>query len=533
VQINGHDLEVATIKDLVRSRAVLGDKPLAYVEDECLTYAAADEGANRIANSLAALGIGKGDVVATFMYNSVDHILVWFACAKLGAVWAPLNVALAKQDLAYTLGDTRARALVVDYELYPAFAEIRRQLMDQGLAEIVRRPPLGMDVTALDDLKSGSPVEPAVTVEPSDPAGLIYTGGTTGLPKGVKVSNFWYFPGVFRYQEILETTPGDVHLGLGQMCHTIGSAVDILAPVYWQMTTVTSRWFSVSRFWDTVHKHRCTVSVMLGTLMVRLLSAPPTPDDTRNSLRRAVSVTGGFPRDAIEEFARRFDIPLLETYGQTEMGPLGCISQRMREMPRISQGSPHGWADLMIARPDGTTCTVGETGEILLRPTVPGSFMLGYVNQPEKFQEACRDLWFHSGDLGYVDELGDLHFSGRMAHTIRHKGENISAIEVEEVLREHPAVANCGVVGLAADTGEDDIKAFVQLHEDHSLSELELVQFCAERLAFFKVPRYVEFVATLPLSVTKGDVERHKLHAQGRGNAWDREAAGYDPRRKS
>jgi len=159
--------------------------------------------------------------------------------------------------------------------------------------------------------------------------------------------------------------------------------------------------------------------------------------------------------------------------------------------------------------------------------------MLGYVNQPEKFQEACRDLWFHSGDLGYVDELGDLHFSGRMAHTIRHKGENISAIEVEEVLREHPAVANCGVVGLAADTGEDDIKAFVQLHEDHSLSELELVQFCAERLAFFKVPRYVEFVATLPLSVTKGDVERHKLHAQGRGNAWDREAAGYDPRRKS
>lgn len=135
-------------------------------------------------------------------------------------------------------------------------------------------------------------------------AALIYTGRTMGLPEGVRVSNLWYFPGVLRYQEMLGTTPDDVHLALGQMCHTIGSAVDILDPVYWRMTTVGTRWFSVSRLWGTVRDHGCTVTVILGTLMIRLLTAEERPGGRLNPLRLAASVTGGVPRETVEEFSR-------------------------------------------------------------------------------------------------------------------------------------------------------------------------------------------------------------------------------------
>lgn len=531
MQVNGHDLEVATIRDLIRTRAVLGEKPLAIVDGTVLTYVDADRRANALANRFAELGVAKGDVVATYMYNSTDHILVWFAAAKLGARWAPLNVALVKQDLAYTIGDCAPRVIVLDEELLPAYREVRAET-SSGRVEVVRGTVPDEDGwLALDDLRDGPETEPTVAVEPDDPAGLIYTGGTTGLPKAVEVTNFWYFPGALRYFEMLDPTPQDVHLALGQMCHTIGSAVDILTPMYWQMTTVGTRWFSVSRFWETVRQHGCTLTVLLGTLMARLLTPDERPNDRDNTLRLAVSVTGGMPREQIERFSQRFGVPLLETYGQTEAGPLGCINQRLEDLPRVSQGSPHGWIELRIADADGTTCPSGIVGEILLRPTVPGSFMRGYLNKPGRFELACRDLWFHSGDLGYLDKYGDLHFAGRMAHMIRHRGENVSAIEIEQVLLTHPSVRNCAVIGVANDVGEDDIKAVVQLAAGAHVTELQLVQHCEAHIAYFKVPRYVEFVDELPLSVTKGDVERHKLHALGKGAAWDREAAGYQVRR--
>lgn len=533
MQLNGHELAATTLRDLIRLRAALGDKPLAIVDGDQLTYRDADESANRIAHSLLRLGVGKGDVVATLMYNSADHIRLWFACAKIGAVWAPLNIALVKRDLAYTLNDTQARAVVVDEGLLDAYRDVRAELERSDRVEIVRGSRATPDGwTPFDDLLTGPATEPDAEVTEADPAGLIYTGGTTGLPKGVLVSNLWYFPGCLRYQELFQPGPDDVHMGLGQMCHTIGSAVDILCPLYWGITTVTTRWFSVSRFWSTVRDHRVTLTVVLGALMTRLLAAPASSDPVRNSIRLAASVTGGVPREVVEEFSRRFDIPLLEIYGQTETGPLCCIGERVHDQPYPSQGRPHGWAKLMIADLQDRPCPPGETGQILMRPTHPHTFMLGYVNQPAKFAEACRDLWFHTGDLGHLDVNGYLHFDGRMAHSIRHRGENISAIEVEQVILTHPAVANCAVVGVPADAGEDDVKAYVQVREGEWLDPGDVVKWCEEHIAFFKVPRYVEFVDEFPRSVTKGDIERHKLRARGIDDAWDRQSAGHVLRRR-
>lgn len=517
--LNGHRPEATTLRELIGMRAGLGDKTFAVVGADAITYGEVDLRANRLANSLVRLGVGKGDVVATFMQNSVDHIVSWFACAKLGAVWSPFNAALMPQDLAYTIGDARPKVLLADAELAERY-DAALALGVTPVEHVFVRGPDGRRVPFAELLDAPDHL-PAADVEPGDPAGIIYTGGTTGRPKGVLIPNSWYFPGVLRYQEIFEPDPTDVHLSLGQLYHTIGNAVDVLSPLYAGITTVSMGWFSASRFLPTVRTHKVTLTVILGAHIARLMNTEAAQDDADNTLRRGVSVTGGLPRSLVEDFVERFDVPLLETYGQTETGPLGCINQRIEELPRQSLGSPHGWIEVKIADPQGHPLPDGETGEILLRPTVPGSFMLGYVNKPEQVVQATTDLWFHSGDLGFTDEYGDLHFSGRVAHLLRHKGENISAIEVEETLLAHDGVAGCGVVAVPSDMGDDDIKAFVVAAEGADPDPAGLIKFCASRLAGFKVPRYLEYVEDLPVSSTKGEVERFRLAQWGSGHTWD------------
>src|SRR4051794_39022448 len=234
VHLNGHDVECGTLKELIRARAALGAKVFASIEGAELSYAQADERANRIANSLRGLGVEQGDVVATYMVNSTDHICAWFACAKLGAIWAPLNIALINLDLAYTLRNAGPRVLIADAKLMD---NVRAVELDPALRVVVRGE------RSFDELLSGSSLEPDAEIAASDPAGLIYTGGSTGLPKGVLVSNLWYFTGFLRYGEMFDPTPADVHFGLGQMCHTIGSAVDVLTPFYFGMRTVLGRRF--------------------------------------------------------------------------------------------------------------------------------------------------------------------------------------------------------------------------------------------------------------------------------------------------
>jgi crotonobetaine/carnitine-CoA ligase len=526
MKLNGHDVAAETLKQVIAEQAVLGDKTFAVIGDESVTYGEIDAQAARIANALRLLGVGKGDVVATFMHNSVDHLTVWFACAKAGAVWAPFNTGLVLDDLAYTLADSRPALVVVDAALAERFriamssgADVPGRVVLRGSGDLPGSLPF-------EELTSGPDGEPDVVVNRSDPAGIIYTGGSTGRPKGVLVANSWYFPGVLRYREMLDPTSDDVHLGLGQMFHTIGSAVDLFSPFVHGMTSVSMGWFSTSRFLETVRRHGVTVSVILGAHIARLMKTERLPDDHENPLRRAISVTGGLPRSIVEDFSRRYDVPLLETYGQTETGPLGCINQRIEDLPRAALGSAHGWIDVRIADEAGRAVQPGETGEILLRPAVPGSFMLGYVGKPDQFVHACRDLWFHTGDLGRIDEHGDVHFRGRTAHLLRHKGENVSAVEIEEVFLGHPAVGSCGVVGVPSDMGDDDIKVFV-VPSGEAPAPAELLEYCAARLAAFKVPRFVEFVESLPLSQSKGEVERFRLTRWGTGRCWDRETTSW------
>jgi carnitine-CoA ligase len=522
IEIMGKAPHATTLRDLIVLRSAYGEKPFLICRDVVLTYAEADRRSNQVANQLLAQGIAKGDVVATFMYNSVEQALLWFGCAKMGAIYAALNVSLAKDDLAYSLNDTGAKMLVVDEELAEVVnaatpqLEVTPEIFIHGVADIVP------NAKPLAPLLQGDDTLPDADVFPTDAMCIVYTGGSTSMPKGVLVSHLYYIGSAIRYQEIAQATEDDVHFANSHFFHIGGQQFAITGPLYCGMTGVMDKWFSAGRYWSIIRKYDVTVIDPLGTMMSVLLLADPSNEDLSHKVRVGVGIAAGQVRkDLRDEFETRFGIPMLEVYSMTEMGVLLC-SERLHDRRDGSCGRPHGWAEVMIADASDNPLPANTTGHILLRPTVPNTYMSAYINKPHETLAAWRNLWYHSGDLGYLDDDGYVYFVGREAHWIRRRGENVSAFEVEKSITSHPKVHDCAAIGVPSELGEEDIKVYVELAEGgDGVPPEEIIAWCKERIAYFKVPRYVEFVDTFPRTMTKNEIARHELRERGIGDAWD------------
>ena len=521
--LNNIELEHTNMRDVFVTRASLGDKPLLICESETLTYGDADEQSNRIANSLSGFGIAKGDVVATLMYNSVEHAAVWLACVKLGAIFASLNVSLAPKELVYSLGDTGAKLIIVDNGLIDIYGQARPELVDQPI-EVLWRGPARRDYLAFPTLLDGDNVLPDVELAPNDPMSIIYTGGSTSMPKGVLAPHLHYIAAAERYKEITQSQPDDVHFANSHFFHVGGQQFGLMGPLYCGTTGVMAKWFSVSKYWDIARKTGATIIDPIGTMISALLTLDPSPADRDHQVRVGIGIASGQVRSTFrDEFERRFGVPLLEVYAMTEVGVLLC-SERLQDKTANTCGKTYGWADICIADENDCPVPTAQQGQILLRPTATNTMMLEYINKPAETIAAWRNLWYHTGDIGYLDDDGYLHFVGRQAHWVRVRGENVSAFEVEKVLSEHEAVEDCAIVGVPGELGEEDIKAYVQIRREHALEPTDVVSWCSERLAYFKVPRFVEFVTEFPRTITKQEIERHELRTLGIGKAWDRDA---------
>ena len=525
MKLNGIELAHTNMRDVFAARAAaLGDKSLLICEGETLSYADADEQSNRIASTLVGLGVGKGDVVATFMYNSVDHASVWLACVKLGAIFAALNVSLATNELVYSLGDTGAKLIVVDADLVEVYRSARPQLAERPIEIIWRPSGPTEDFLPFASLLDGDNTQPEVALAPNDPMSIIYTGGSTSMPKGVLAPHLHYIAAAERYKEITDSRPDDVHFANSHFFHVGGQQFGLMGPLYCGTTGVMARWFSVSKYWDIARETGATIIDPIGTMISALLSAEPSPADRDHQVRVGIGIASGQVRSAFRsQFEERFGVPLLEVYAMTEVGVLLC-SERLHDKTKDSCGKTYGWADICIVDENESPVPANQKGQILLRPTATNTMMLEYINKPAETIAAWRNLWYHSGDIGYLDDDGYLHFVGRQAHWVRVRGENVSAFEVEKVLSEHEAVDDCAIVGVPGELGEEDIKAYVQVVEGASIDPSEVVSWCAERLAYFKVPRFVEYVDDFPRTITKQEIERHQLRELGIGSAWDRDA---------
>ena len=507
---------------LVRQQgARWGARALLRFEGRTLSFAEMDARTSQVAHVLRAHGVQPGDRVGVMIPNGIEFPVCWLAIAKAGAAMVPLNVQYRSHDLAYTLGDSGASLVLAD----PALAPMVREVMPRcpALREVLEVPPGTMHDPAAGALAAEVHVAPSTfDLEALGPGTLMniqYTSGTTGDPKGCMLTHEYWLRLSERAVRFAGISPDDVAL-TAQPFYYMDPQWNVGMCLAAGATLVILPRFSASTFWRSVRDTGTTFFYVLGTMPVFLLKQPPDPAVERGHRVRFVSCSGIVPQ-LHAEYESRWGVPWREAFGMTETGvDLVVPLEDSASVGSGACGAPIEGKEARVVSPDERALADGEVGELCVRGA---GMMLGYWNKPEATAERLRDGWLHTGDLAWRDARGYYHLVGRLKDMIRRSGENISAVEVEGVLAEHPAVRGAAVVAVPDELRGEEVKAFVQVQPGHAVAPADLVAFAREKLAAFKVPRFVEFVEDFPRTPSER-VEKHKLLAQRadqRRGAWD------------
>jgi len=489
------------VRDWLARRAVLSRDKVAVIDSATgaeLTYRQFDERATRLANYLrATAGVRSGDCVAVLSMNRAGILEAFFAAAKLTAVLAPLNYRLTASELAYILGDCQPKLLL--YE--KAFADVVRELCRRG---VVRH------ALAFDDEAAGVCYEQALAdasstrieveaFDPEMPALIIYTSGTTGHPKGAVLSHrmlAWNSINTNLSWDIVSTDITTVHAPL---FHTGGFNVLTLPLLHIGASVCVLPTFDATRVLEVIERHRCTIFFGVPTMFQMMLEAPRFATTDFSSVRYFISGGAPCPVPLIEAYQRR-GVSFVQGYGLTEVGP-NCFKLGLEDAVRKagSIGFPMMHSAARIIDSGGGDVASNEVGELLLRG---GHVCSGYWRNDEATAAALRDGWFHTGDLARRDEEGYYYIAGRAKDMIISGGENIYPAEVEAVLHAHPAVAAAALVGLPdAKWGEVPIAVIIK-RDAATVTPAEIIEFCATRLARYKLPKQILFVEEFPLSAS-------------------------------
>lgn len=508
-----------SIHGLLRARALQhGDAPRVDIAETVTSWGELDRESDRMAAALSDHGVSIGDRVCSMMDGRIEQLIVWFATVKLGAIWVPLNTGLIGDDLVYTVRDAAPKVLFVEAETAPRFADWPENV-PLPAARVATDPIAGFQ--RWNDFIGAVGSLPPVEVGPQDPGVIIYTGGTTGRPKGVVMPHFAFLAAGYRFRDAFDVTANDHQYSVLPLFHVGGTMLGVMGPLVTDIPTTLERRFSATRFWSRARSRGATLIDPVGTMVTVLTQQPENAADRDHRVRASVGVTGQVPPDVASTFSRRFGVEMVNLYSLTEAGGVLIAYTKPNSARPDAHGEPGRWADFRVVDPLDQDKPCGEIGEIVLRPRLPYTFMLRYHNDPARTLECWSNLWLHTGDLGRVDQEGFLHFVGRQAHWLRCRGENVSAYEVEAVVGQCPGIAEVAVVGVPAELGEEEVKVFAVRSETDNVTAEAVVAWCATRLARFKVPRYVEFVDTLPRSSAKQEIERHKLRALPNDKAWD------------
>ena len=529
----GRPSGVATIVTTLAERARRHpDRHFVRFREADLTYAAFEARTRSLAaglrrHRLAGLGDPDGAgatppeggprIVPTLLPNCADAAVFWFAANRAGAVWAPLNTEFRGPGLAHAINLTGSRDLVVDHALVDAVLEIGDDL-DNVERLIVRGGPgpasgrfATLPLGALEVEDDGVP--PAAAPSDAAPSLLIYTSGTTGVSKACELSHGY----VLGHAEIMKrsaSVQGDDVLFCPYPIFHWDATIGTIAPALRAgATAVVTERFSVSRFWADVRRYGVTIFDFMGATLTFIHKQERRPDDADNPARLA----WGVPMPAFkDDFEERFALTLIEGYGSTEGGVM--VWQEPGEpYPPGSCGRAVPEFRLRIVDRDDRPLPPGEIGEIVVRPTRDEDrhlMLTGYYRMPDLNREVFRGGWFHTGDLGRLDEYGNLYFEGRRKDAIRRRGENISAYEIEQVIEAHPAVLEAAAYGVPSEYTEEDVAVSVALRPGHEFSDDELLDYCRGRMARYMVPLFVRFLDVLPKTPTE-KVEKttlRKLH---------------------
>ncbi len=494
----------------IRKWAEVKPEHIAWISDgRSYSYSEANSRVNRLASALLQEGVTKGDRVAVLLYNSSEFLEVFFACAKLGAIFVPINFRLAPPEAAYILQNCGAQILFSDRDLSPTVAEMEAAV--PGLRSIkVGGTPSG-DSHAYETLvAAGEDTEPPDSVTLDDYQLIMYTSGTTGRPKGAVISHGnTYFNSVNGHlaYPILST---DVTYVVAPLFHMGALNIFTTPTLHAGGTVLLERAFDATRTLEAIEDRHVTTMFGPPTMFQMMLEAPNWTSADLSSLRFLFAGGAPCPLELIRLYNAR-GIALAQGFGLTETSPFVTLLPMEDAIRKVgSIGIPVFHADVCVVDESGQRLGRNERGELLTRG--PHVFQ-AYWNNPAATSEAITDGWFHTGDIGYQDEEGYYFLVDRKKDMIISGGENIYPVELERVLETHPAVREVAVIGVPDARWGEAPRAIVVRRGDVAVDEDELIEFLRSRIASYKLVKSVVFVDALPRSAT-GKVLKADLREQ-------------------
>jgi crotonobetaine/carnitine-CoA ligase len=469
------------------------------------------------AGVLQERGIEAGDRVALMCGNRLELLDYILGSAWMGAVAVPINTAARGEQLHHVLLNSQAKLLIIEGALLEHVARLGF-LPDLKLVWVVDEPADSAVPYPVEPLpKAGSVRAEPAPVVPGDTAAILYTSGTTGVSKGVQCPHGQFYWWGINVTAQLGITADDVLYTCLPLFHTNALNAFIQALVSGAEYVIGPR-FSASRFWSDAAAAKATFTYLLGAMVSILASKPASALDRAHDIKAALAPAT--PAGLLHEFRDRFGVVLLDGYGSTETNSI--ISTGRREQRPGYMGTLQPGFSARVVDEFGLDVEPGVPGELLLRGDQPHSFATGYYRMPEATVNSWKDLWFHTGDRVVRDEDGWFRFVDRIKDVIRRRGENISSIEVEQVLRQHPSVSDVAVYAVDSELGEDEVMAAIVAKD--AIDFDELTEFCRPRLASFAIPRFFSVWESLPRT-ENGKVRKAALRERGAAAAqWDREA---------
>jgi long-chain acyl-CoA synthetase len=470
------------------------------VDDAAMTYQALDEASARVAGLLHERGLKAGDRVGLMMPNVAEVPVVYYGILRAGGVVVPMNPLLKAREVAYYLGDSGAGLVFA----WHAFAEQAEAGAEQaGAGAIV------VDSVSFPRLLDAAPADNQVADrDDEDTAVILYTSGTTGQPKGAELShgNLISNTEVSR-TEIVLAGPDDVIFGGLPLFHVFGQTVALNVSVAAGACLTLLPRFDAAHALRIVDEHRVTVFEGVPTMYVALLHQPDRMDYDISALRTCISGGAALPVEVLRGFDEAFGVPVLEGYGLSETSPVASFNHPGRERKPGSIGTPIRDVRMRVVDAEDHEVPQGEVGEIVIHgPNV----MKGYWQRPEATAEAIRDGWFRTGDLARVDSDGYFYIVDRKKDLVIRGGYNVYPREIEEVLYEHPAVAEAAVIGLPHPSLGEEVAAAVTLKPGATATATELRDYVKSQVAVYKYPRHVWIADTLPKGPT-GKIQKRDI----------------------
>jgi long-chain acyl-CoA synthetase len=468
-----------------------GDRIAQKLDDAELTYALLDEASARIAGLLREKGVEPGDRVGIMLPNVPYFAVVYYGILRAGGVVVPMNVLLKGREVAFYLRDPGAKVVFAWHD----FAQAAEAGAAEAGAEVVLVRPGEFEQL----LGGAEPVREVADRAAGDTAVILYTSGTTGTPKGAELTHGNLGSNVAVSSKLFGVSDGDVVLGALPLFHSFGQTCALNNCVATGATLTLIPRFDPDKALEIIARDRVTVFLGVPTMYAAMLHSQSADGADTSTLRYCGSGGAAMPVEVMREFEEKFRCNILEGYGLSETSPVASFNHPDRDRKPGSIGTPIEGVEMRAVDEDGNDVPQGEVGEIVIRGN---NVMKGYWNNPDATQQAIRDGWFHSGDMARVDEDGYFFIVDRKKDMIIRGGYNIYPREIEEILYEHPAVAEAAVIGIPHPELGEEVAAVVALKQGHDAGADELREHCKEQVAAYKYPRKVFFVDELPKGPT-------------------------------